>query len=183
MLSIFLRRSLVRSLFCTERLYLVYMKTSYFSLVPLRGFIDLLWITVETGALPTKKDVNSIKRYLKSKVVPDEEECIGDDFYGLYFISAVQMLCDFLESGDVFFLECIYGELEVNLMDQRIFEVCAGGEYSSSSPSVEGVIVNHPGMVDLLKQLSEDKRVSEDIDFVRVEIDLAKKKSIREIVV
>lgn len=174
MLSIMLRRSLLRSLFCAERLYFIFMNTSYFTSAPSRGFLDLLWGAVETGIVPKGTDVERVRTYIGSSAVPNEEDCVGADYYGLSFVSAVQMLCDFSESRQLVFLECLYDELEVNLMDQRIFEVYSKNEYLPHTQGLENFISHHPAMLALMAQLSAEQQLSQAIELVPMEIERAR---------
>lgn len=156
MIDIEKRKRLLLALLGAERLYLVFAKTSYFALKVPREFIDALWKTVLDGQLPQTTILKHVQKFLRSKAIPEEENCSGIDFYGLNFISALQCLCDFIETGDDGLLTYVAEELEVNLLDQFLYEEYFPKKVGITDPAKEHQIEADRRMRRLKEQIQID---------------------------
>ncbi len=100
--------------------------------------------------------VKGVKKFIRSKAIPQEENCSGIDFYGLNFISALQCLCDFIETEDISLLTYVAEELEVNLLDQFLYEEHFPGRVLITNSEQEHQIEADSRMRRLKEQIQND---------------------------
>lgn len=146
---------LVGALLSAERLYLIYESASYFEPKPFRSFLDSLWRAISHDQWPTEEALSEIQDYLSSPSIPEEGDCQGTDFYGLAFVSAVQLLYDWVSQGTDEALTYLAQDLEIATLDHylhaQLFHT-----YSTRTREQELTILNDPRMKRLESQLLFD---------------------------
>lgn len=151
-----LRKKLALALLSAERLYLIFEATSYFDPGPTRPFLDAVWLTVSTGRLPTELCFKKVKKLIRSSAIPDEADCCGIDFYGLSFVSALDILSDTVTWEDGRSLAYLADEIEGNLLDHFLNQSLSSA-YTLQDTSIEAKIAADPRMARLHKQAASDR--------------------------
>ena len=156
MTSLDFRKRLTLALISAERLHLVFERTTYFDPVVPRAYLDALWFTVLNGVWPSKLAAQNARRFATSSVVPDEEGCSGIDFYGLSFVSCLDILTDPAQREDRVSLAYISEEIEINLLDHYLHELYTTG-HALQDPSLEAKIASDARMQRHQSRIATDE--------------------------
>jgi len=181
------RKQLALALLSTERLYLIFEKTSYFDPVVPRALLDGLWNTVVNGQWPSESVTRKARRFTKSPVVPDENDCSGIDFHGLSFVSCLDILSDPRARGDERSLTHLSEEIEINLLDHFLSDhYFSLHHHETPGAAIHGVSLDEKidadsRMQKLRAQLASDKASVGAMNLEKVALDRLKTQAIFDI--
>ncbi|WP_312710546.1 hypothetical protein [Stenotrophomonas sp.] len=178
------RRELLKAMYSTERLAHLFECTTYYSAEPSRSFLDAIWKTIETGIPPQPSAISSLKKYLNSDKVPNEEECTGADSSGHNFILALYMILSFFKDKNLQSLQDIYREVEGSYINDLAIADLVKGSSNSVTVITEELSARanaHPIFTSFLNQLTVDHDKAHSIPLQQKSIEASKAGSVEDI--